>query len=247
MIVFSILRSVCGVILFVFLTAFLSALLIIEILLIGNRSFEDEIVRIWGLVTLKLFGVKMKVQGLDNIPSGTCLFLFNHSSFFDIFVMYAAYPHFRFGAKIELFSIPLFGTAMLKAGALPIARKNRAEVMKVYQMAAQRAEAGEKFALSPEGGRSTEDRLLPFKAGPFLFAVNAGMPMVPVVICGAKEILGKGQILPNWDRWSRDLQVDFLPAVSVSGKTDEDKKELQQVVYQKMNERLSQLSQSVSN
>lgn len=242
MILISILRSLIGVIAFALLTAVMSFILILEALTINHRPFEDEWVRIWSLVTLRIFGVRMVVQGLNNIPEGTCLFLFNHTSFFDIFVMYAAYPHFRFGAKIELFSIPLFGTAMLKAGALPIARKNRDEVMKVYEMAAKRAQAGEKFALSPEGGRSAEEKLMPFKAGPFLFAINAGMPLVPVVISGAKEILGKDQYLPNWNKLSRDLHVHFLPAISVEGKTDEDKKDLQQRVFKEMSEKLAQSS-----
>ena len=242
MIIFSFLRSLVGVFLFAALTLFFSILLILESFTLSSRAFEDAVIQRWGAWSLALFGVSLNITGKENIPAGNCLFLFNHASFFDIFAMYAAYPHFRFGAKIELFAIPLFGMAMTKMGALPIARQNRHEVMKVYEVATQRAAAGEKFALSPEGGRSYEEKLLPFKAGPFLFAINAGMPIVPVVVRGAKDVLGKGGILPNWNRWSSVIHVDFLPMVSVSGKTDENKKELQQTVFQMMNERLQKIS-----
>lgn len=234
MILFSLLRSLVGVFLFVLLTAVMSAILIIEVLLVGNRAFEDRWIQRWSELALKIFNVKVIVHGQENIPEGSCLFLFNHTSFFDIFAMCAAYSHFRFGAKIELFSIPIFGKAMEKAGALPIARHKRNEVLKVYDRAAERVARGEKFALSPEGGRSFEEKLLPFKAGPFLFAINAKMPMVPVVIRGARDVLGKGQLLPSWKKWQSEITVTYLPAVSVLGKTEEDKKELQSIVFKEM-------------
>lgn len=239
MILISFLRSFIGVFLFIALTGVMSAVLILEVLVVGNRRFEDRWIQLWGEITLKIFNVKVRVSGQENIPQGACLFLFNHTSFFDIFAMFAAYPHFRFGAKIELFSIPIFGKAMEKAGALPIARQKREEVMKVYDRAVERVARGEKFALSPEGGRNYEEKLLPFKAGPFLFAINAKMPMVPVVIRGAKDILGKGQFLPNWKSWQSEITVVFLPAVSVESKTEEDKKELQELIFKEMSDVLA--------
>lgn len=188
----------------------------------------------WGRVAVKIWGVRLVVKGRENIPPGCCLFIFNHTSFFDVFAMEAAYQDFRFGAKIELFHIPIFGAAMRGMGVLPIARTKRESVFKVYEEAQARAAKGEKFALSPEGKRNDQETLLPFKAGPFIFAINSKMPLVPVVIKGAHDILSKNQILPNWDRWSRTMTVEYLKPISTEGYTMENRAELQEKAYQLM-------------
>ena len=65
------------------------------------------------------------------------------------------------------------------------------------------------------------------------------MPIVPVVITGAKDVLGKGQFLPNWKKWQSEIQISFLPAISVEGKTEADKKELQAQVFKEMSDVLA--------
>ncbi len=188
----------------------------------------------WGKVGLKVFNVRLQVKGLENIPEGSCLFLFNHTSFFDIFAMLSAYGNFRFGSKIELFSIPIFGAAMKRLGVLPIARQKRENVFKVYDEAKARVQLGEKFALAPEGKRNDQEALLPFKSGPFIFAINSGAPVVPVVIKGAWAVFKKNQWLPNWDRFSRTVTVEYLPAISTAGVSVEKRSELQDKVFQAM-------------
>lgn len=215
-------------------TAVWSTLAVVEALILSNRAIGDWIVYWWSWGTLKMFGIRLEAKGLENIPIGSCLFIFNHTSFLDIFAMNVAYPHFRFGAKIELFSIPLFGAAMRRYGVLPIARQRKEEVFKVYEDAKQRTANGEKFALSPEGGRNTEEKLLPFKAGPFLFAIGSGMPLVPVIIKGANDVMGKGQILPNSDQMSRTISVEYLRPIPVTSYTPETRTELQNIAYKVM-------------
>lgn len=231
MIVLSFVRSLLAAAIFPVFTLVISLLGIVEAFLIHNFNYESGIIKLWGVGTLKIFNVKVQCRGLENIPKGSCLFIFNHTSFFDIFVMNAVYPHFRFGAKIELFKIPIMGTAMRRLGVLPIARQRKGEVFRIYEEARARAVKGEKFALSPEGGRTRAEKLFPFKAGPFLFAINSGMPLVPVVIRGALEVQGKGQIIPNWDRWSRTIKIDYLPALSVEGYTVETRAQLQEQAF----------------
>ncbi len=235
MILLTILRSIMAGIFFLFFTALMCSIGIIGAFFITNYEFGTWVTTSWAKVSLSVFGVDVKVIGLENIPAGSCLFLFNHTSFFDIFAMSAAYPNFRFGAKIELFQIPLLGLAMRRFGVLPIARGRREQVFKVYEQAKTRALNGEKFALSPEGGRSAEEKLLPFKAGPFIFAINSGMPLVPVVIKGAREILGKDQFLANWDKPKRTITVQYLPVVPVAGITTDQRSLLQQKVFEQMN------------
>jgi 1-acyl-sn-glycerol-3-phosphate acyltransferase len=233
-ILFSILRAVVGALFFAVYTIIWSGLVLIAAIVIGRRDLDSWFISTWGKVGLAIFGVRLQVRGRENIPAGSALFIFNHTSFFDIFALSAAFPDVRFGAKIELFRIPVFGAAMRRMGMLPIARTRREEVFKVYEDAAERVRRGEKFALAPEGGRNNEEKLLPFKSGPFIFAINSGMPLVPVVIKGAHEILGKGGFLPNWDRPSRTLTVTYLKPIETKSYSIEKRSELQKVAYREM-------------
>lgn len=203
-------------------------------LLFNNRHRDDYFVQLWGKISCAMFGVKVRLHGAENIPAGGCIFLFNHTSFFDVFAMQATIRGFRFGAKIELFKIPVFGTAMLRLGALPIARHRRDEVFKVYEAAQVRVQNGEKFALAPEGTRQTEEKLGSFKAGPFVFAINAKAPLVPVVIRGASAILPKGHWVPNRDVWTREIDIYVLPAVSTETYKVEDRPILQEKIHKDM-------------
>ncbi|MBC7372045.1 MAG: 1-acyl-sn-glycerol-3-phosphate acyltransferase [Bdellovibrionaceae bacterium] len=207
-------RSILMIILYIPVLMFFSILSITLNLILNNRPLEDVIAIWWGRVSCWMFGVKVRAIGIENVPRGGCIYLFNHTSWFDIFAMQAVLKGFRFGAKIELFSIPVFGMAMRRLGALQIAREKRDEVFKVYLAAQHRIEKGEKFALSPEGTRQHEEKLGAFKSGPFVFAINARAPLVPVVIHGAAAVMPKDSWIPNSDRWFRTITVTVLPEVS---------------------------------
>lgn len=227
-------RSLLALPIFILHTALCSLAIIIVNLTMTNRPLEDKIVIFWTSNACRLFGVKVKVKGQENLPQGGFLYVFNHTSFFDIFAMNGYLGSFRFGAKIELFKIPIFGPAMKRAGILPIARERREEVFKVYKEAEARIKAGERFALAPEGTRQDTERLGPFKTGPFVFAINAKAPIVPVVIKGAAAILPKGHFIPNWGVWERTITLHILPAVDVSKYTLETRPELQEKVRKMM-------------
>lgn len=223
-------RSLLGTLFLPILTAICAASLILVNILFNSRKLEDYIVVFWTRTCCWMFGVKVEVQGLENRPKGGFLYVFNHTSFFDIFAMNGWLGSFRFGAKIELFSIPIFGYGMRRAGILPIARHRRDEVFKVYQAAEARIKAGERFALAPEGTRQETETLGPFKSGPFVFAINAKAPIVPVIIKGAAVIMPKGVIIPNWGVWSRTITLEVLPPVRTEGYTIEQRPVLQEKV-----------------
>lgn len=227
-------RSLIGVILFPIHTILCSVSILAVNLLFNNRKLEDHIVEIWTRNACRMFGVKVDVKGLENIPKGGCLFVFNHTSFFDIFAMNGWLGSFRFGAKIELFKIPVFGAAMRRAGILPIARSRREEVFKVYQEAEQRIAAGERFALAPEGTRQKEEILGSFKSGPFIFAINAKAPIVPIIVKGAAAILPKNHFIPNWGVWQSTIHLEVLKPVDPTEFTIEQRPELQEKVRQMM-------------
>ncbi len=231
-----VLRSIIGGILFLFNTLLCSLAMTVFNHQGWQRKAQNCIIYFWSHSALVFFGVNLEIKGLEKIEAGSGLLLFNHSSFFDIFVIFAAFQDFRFGAKIELFKIPFFGAAMRRAGVLPIARQNREEVFKVYEEAKTRAEDGEKFALAPEGGRNRDGRLLPFKSGPFIFAINSQMPLIPTVIQGAFDVMKKGSAVPNSDAWSKKIRVSFLDPIPVAGMTLSQREILQQKSFTAMSD-----------
>lgn len=233
--IIALIRSVIVSIVFIFFTLFMSALGVVLNVFLNNKKIDDAVIGTWAKTTCFLFNTKVIVKNPEKIPREGCLLLFNHSSFFDIFALAGQLSEIRFGAKLELFSIPVFGPAMRRTGTLPITRNNREQTLKVYSMAQGRFATGEKFALSPEGGRFHGENLSPFKAGPFLFAMSSEVPICPVVIHGAYETLPKGAIFANSDRWSRTIVLEILDPVSTKGYTVEGRSELQNIVYEKMN------------
>lgn len=223
-------RSIIAVLLFPVLTVGCAMAMIVVNLLFNKRRIEDHIVVFWTRTTCWMFGVNVVTHGVENRPRGGYLYVFNHTSFFDIFAMNGWLGSFRFGAKIELFSIPIFGFAMRRAGILPIARERREEVFKVYEAAEARIKAGERFALAPEGTRQETETLGRFKSGPFVFAINAKAPIVPVIVKGAAAILPKGHIVPNWGVWSRTIHLTVLPPIDPTPFTMKDRPALQEKV-----------------
>ncbi len=203
-------------------------------IIFNRRDFDDFSLKWWGVISCKMFGVQVKVMGLENIPPGGGVYLFNHTSFFDIFAMVGYLPSVRFGAKIELFKIPVFGWAMRRVGILPIARRNREEVFKTYKEAEARLQAGEHIALAPEGTRQAEEKLGQFKAGPFVFAIRAQVPIIPIVIKKASHILPKHSYFPNLGTWSRQIQIWILPAIETRNISVEERPILQSKVLEAM-------------
>jgi 1-acyl-sn-glycerol-3-phosphate acyltransferase len=158
-----------------------------------QTSFPLTITHIWGSLLLKAAGVTLEVYGQENLdPSRPAIYAANHQSAFDIFVLLAVLPPVKFLAKIELFSIPLFGIALGRAGSLPVDRSNRQAAVKSIDRAAQAVRSGSSIIIFPEGTRGTGGEMLPFKKGGFVLAIKSGQPIVPVSISGAGRVLSRG-------------------------------------------------------
>lgn len=225
----------------VLVTAFYSLVVIIATYISG-RELVDSLVAQWSRHLLWLADAHVEVSGLENIPDEGVLYFFNHTSFFDILVTHACIPRsFRYGAKIELFKIPFFGAAMRRAEALPIARHDRASVLKVYEKAVARVRNGESFFLAPEGTRQSEPEIGPFKSGPFIFAINAQAPIVPVVLVGVNEIMRKGSLLVNYKK-PHKVSMHILKPVSTKGVTLSEREGLKEKVRDQIVSRFKELS-----
>lgn len=204
-------------------------------LLFNNKTIDNKIVQWWTLGSCLMFGVRVQLLGQENIPKDSgAVFLFNHTSFFDIWALNGVIPSIRFGAKIELFKIPIFGKAMERVGVLPIARKSKEEVFKVYERSEEKLKGGQFYALSPEGTRQAEEKLAPFKAGPFVFAIKAKVPVVPVIIKGASYALPKGAYFPMWKKLSHTIRIQVLPRIETKDYTIDQRPALQKKVFEVM-------------
>jgi len=176
----------------------------------------------WGMRIVRLgvqfAGIRVQVEGMENIPKGRpCIFLSNHVSNLDPTVLLPAIPGMTsVFLKRSLMKIPLLGTAMRMAKFVPVARgHSREEAEKSVEIAAAVLRSGLHITIFPEGTRSADGRLLPFKQGAFFLAEATGSPMIPVVIHGTAQMMHKGSLRIYPGR----VVVRFLPPVWPSSHT----------------------------
>ena len=177
--------------------------------------------RIWGIVTLWLAGIRLVVEGRENLPQAgqPVIFAGNHQSNFDILSYFAGLPlQFRWMAKEELFRVPLFGMAMRRSGYVSIDRSDRRKAMKSISVAAERIRTGTSVVIFPEGTRSPDGRLQEFKKGGFLIALKAQVPIVPVAISGSWQVMHKGDLKFR----PGTIRLRILPRIEVTGLTTKD-------------------------
>ncbi len=160
----------------------------------GKRVYRIN--RFWTWLIVKFSGITLTVEGLNRLdPERQYLFVANHQSNFDIPVLVQALPRFqlRWIAKKELLRIPFFGWAMWAAKHIPVDRADSLDALKSLKTAQERIAAGISVVVFPEGTRSADGKLLPFKRGGFLLAIKTKTAIVPVTINGTGKLLGRGQ------------------------------------------------------
>lgn len=192
------LRAVFLVVVALPMTIMFSILTLVDILLIRKSQQKVQVFPIsWGRAICRIADVNVSITGTENlIPDQTYIFVGNHVSQFDIFSFQGYFPHgFRWIAKKELFRIPFFGKAMLRSGIISIDRSQGREALKSLNRAAERIAQGTSVLIFPEGTRSADGKLKPFKTGAITLAIKAGVPVVPIGFNGTYEILPKGKLL----------------------------------------------------
>jgi 1-acyl-sn-glycerol-3-phosphate acyltransferase len=137
-------------------------------------------------------GLRIRIEGQEKVPPGVCFFLANHTSFVDpIGIVWAIPRRISILAKESLFSIPIIGWAFHLARFVPVDRSNREAAIASVRRAAEKMKQGTSFLAYPEGTRSYDGRLLPFKKGVFMMAIEAGATIVPMALAGAQKIAPK--------------------------------------------------------
>lgn len=197
-------------------------------LLTGSKETLFRTGQFCGVCTLRIAGVRTRAEGLENIPAGTCLFAANHASNTDPPAIVGAIPRrVAILLKKSLLSIPIVGPAFRMGDFVAVDRENAEDALGSIQLAVQRARTGLSFLAFPEGTRSRDGRLQPFKQGVFRMAIQAGIPIVPVACAGAQKILPRDKfcIRPG------EMVVRFCPPVDAAAFQPSEKAELARRVH----------------
>ena len=183
-----------------------------------------RIAALWAKSILFVSRIDVTVHGISNIdPSQSFIYMSNHQSNFDIPVLLACLPvQFRWLAKAELFRIPIFGRGMRGAGYISIDRFNQESAFESISVAAKKIEEGVSVMIFPEGTRSIDGNIRPFKKGGFVLAVDSGVPIIPIILHGTRSIMPKGQLRIQTGHVCMHIQ----PPMETSGYTRESKDDL---------------------
>jgi len=212
----------------IFSTLLFSLLAIATSLVTRSGNSVHRVGRMWSRSILAASGIQVAVSGMERIdPARPYIFMSNHQSNFDIPVLLAHLPvQFRWLAKAELFHIPVFGRAMRGAGYISIDRADREAAFKSLGEASEAIRKGVAIMIFPEGTRSLDGTLKPFKKGGFVLAVDAGVPIVPVAIRGTHAIMAKR----TWIIRPRDVAVEVGEPIDTSDCTRATKEALMERV-----------------
>lgn len=158
-------------------------------LITGNVNFLYRVAIRLGALGVRLAGVKIVVHGVENLGTGqNYIFLSNHVSNLDPPLLIPVIPgRCSVLVKKELFRIPILGTGMKLSELVPVDRHDREAAIGSVNAAIKVLQHGLHMVIYPEGTRSSDGRLLPFKKGPFHLAIDSGVPVVPVTLLGTFE------------------------------------------------------------
>ena len=182
----------------------------------SHGKYANLISRFWSWLILTVGGVSLRVNGLSDLdPRRQYVFMVNHQSNIDIPVLLYGLSGFqlRWLAKKEMLWVPFLGWAMWAARHIAVDRGDRNDALRSLKKAQERMAGGISIVFFPEGTRSSDGTLLPFKRGGFLLAVKTQTPIVPVTINGSGKILAKGE----WRVRPGEIRVTVGSPVSVEG------------------------------
>jgi 1-acyl-sn-glycerol-3-phosphate acyltransferase len=208
---------------------FVQPLLILWTLLTGDPNFMYRTFMRALRVVLRLAGIQVRVEGLENIPSGVCVFASNHASNLDPVALVPNIPRrVALLAKKEVFRIPILSKAIRLAKLVPVDRADKESAAESVDIAVDHLKEGLSFCVFPEGTRSRDGRLLPFKKGTFLMAIRAAAWVVPVSLAGTQRLMRKG----DWTIHPGEVVVRYGPAIHATAYAEDQRDALRQRVQE---------------
>lgn len=194
-------------------------------------------------ITDSFFGfglvMKRKVEGIENLdPKGTYVMVLNHNSMVDILSIYNLPLVFKWVSKREVYRIPIVGRLLLAHGDIVINRASTKEAMQlVHTRGKQWLAKGASVAIFPEGTRSKDSEIHNFKAGAFILAKDAEVPILPIVLDGTDRVVRKGFFM----NWSNRITIKILPPVSKQDVVERPIKEVMAEVHDNMVNALAEI------
>jgi len=193
---------------------------------------QHRLARQWARMLLAVSFVSATVRGAERLdPDTSYVVVANHSSYMDIPALYSALPlELRFFAKKGLFSIPLLGWHLRRAGHLPVVRDDaRASLKSMSDGAKLMRERGISVLLFPEGGRTVEG-MRQFKEGAAYIAIKAGVPVVPVGLVNMRSVLP----MNSWLLRPARVEIQIGEPIDTSGMTLHDRGRLNEILQERV-------------
>ena len=193
----------------------------------------------WSWCLLRAVGARWRIHDADRlVRDRPTIFLANHQSNVDVWLMLWMLPlSTKFVAKHSLFRVPFLGWAMKASGFISVDRTDRQRAIRSLRAAAERIRSGASVVLYPEGTRSADGRLQPFKKGPFHLAHQAGVTIQPLVIEGTSAILPRATLRARAGRADVRVLPAIEPADYAGDGTDDLRKRLERVFREALPEK----------
>ena len=158
--------------------------------------FAHGCARVWSWLILASTGVAVELTGVDTLtPRQTYIFVSNHQSIYDIPIVFSTLPYqVRIIAKKSLGRFPFLGWHLRRTGHLLVDRRSP-DPRAILRQWMELVSKGLSLVVFPEGTRSLDGRIGRFKAGSFLLAIQAGLPIVPVAISGSRHVMLKNRLM----------------------------------------------------
>lgn len=167
----------------------------------------------WGRLFCILTLVRVRVKGTENIEKGkSYVFVANHQGAYDIFSIYGYLPHqFRWMMKAALRSIPLVGLACERSKQIYVDNSSPSALRHTMEKAEDVLRHGISVVVFPEGARTFNGKMRRFKRGAFMLATEFGLPLVPVTIDGAFQVLPRTRKIPHWGTITLTIHRPIAP------------------------------------
>jgi 1-acyl-sn-glycerol-3-phosphate acyltransferase len=188
-------------------------------------------------LALVLTGIEYRLAGSRHLPHDrAAVYCCNHQSNVDPPILYTAlHPRLHILYKQEIDRIPVLARAFRMGGFIPIDRRRKESAMRSIEAGARSLQSGNSFLIFPEGTRSRDDEMLPFKKGGFIMAIKAGAPIVPVAIQGGRAAMRKG----SWIIRPATVSIRVGQPIETAGLTLDERDELIERVRHEIEELLA--------
>lgn len=186
-----------------------------------------------------LSGIKRRVIGMENIdPNASYVMVLNHNSMADIITIYNLPLVFKWVSKREVYRIPIVGRLLFAHGDIVINRASTKEAMNlVHTKGKEWLAKGASVSIFPEGTRSKDREIHNFKAGAFILAKDAGVPILPIVLDNTDKMMRKGFFM----NWSNKITIRILPPIPAEEVSKRDIKDVMAEVRTSMVDTLAEI------